>query len=621
MKSAKMLAWAVVAAASAALPAKAATVTVNAPAGTSTNVTQAFSGATAVAVNTGATGGTVRLSPHSAHTGGTTLGSGTLDVQRESQLGGSLTLHGGNFRYSGPAGAVWTTAVTNAAPNAVVSQNWRIDSDLTMAGDLWSTDGLFVKTGPATLTLTAPFYLGAETSNSGSRGTLINLSDDRAPTTGLSGATIAEGTVVVNTPYDASVTNKFSACSNASLIGVRTTNAVNEAALIVSNGITRTHAALIVGAGYGNGNGGSLLKGRLEVAGGTLMVGNTAANILYTGINNYPNELRVETVVDVSSAQRLNCMGYYPAYDKNTYSLTYVHDGGKIYTHGGHILVANGTSDATVTNDFIITGSGSNVDCQNFSNDPKNGGATTNLRIEDGGRIDMRNFVNSANGKFNVVFDGAIWHHRSHSTATPHFPSSMTSMKIGPGGLTASFYAGSDLYPVIWDKGLEPLDDSGTDGGISISMGSGSLTPLLIRGINTYCGPTYISFTRVYLGGAGRLPSGTALTVTGNNGGLIVTNGVQTVGSFMFGTEGTPYSPKLGFDKESRLDVTGDVTVGSLNAPQLHLFETRGVTNHEENGVSTLGTYTLVTASAASFQALQYMAETFTFPYRPEGVE
>ena len=205
-------------AACCAASATAATVTVNAPAGTSTNVTQVFSGATTVAVNTGATGGTVRLSPHSTHTGGTTLSSGTLDVQQESQLGGSLTLLGGNFRYSGPAGATWTTAITNSAPNAVVSQNWRIDSDLTMAGDMWSTDGLFVKTGPATLTLTAPFYLGAETSNLGSRNSFIDMSDDHAPTTGLSGATFAEGTVVVNTPYDEAVTNKFSACSNASIL-------------------------------------------------------------------------------------------------------------------------------------------------------------------------------------------------------------------------------------------------------------------------------------------------------------------------------------------------------------------------------------------------------------------
>ena len=45
----------------------AATVTVNAPAGTSTNVTQVFTGDTTVAVNNGAgtTAGTVRLSPYS----------------------------------------------------------------------------------------------------------------------------------------------------------------------------------------------------------------------------------------------------------------------------------------------------------------------------------------------------------------------------------------------------------------------------------------------------------------------------------------------------------------------------------------------------------------------------
>ena len=145
--------------------------------------------------------------------------------------------------------------------------------------------------------------------------------------------------------------------------------------------------------------------------------------------------------------------------------------------------------------------------------------------------------------------------------------------------------------------------------------------PLVIRAANTYCGPTYISAGRVYLGGEGRLPSGTALTVTTSNGGLLVTNGVQTVGSFTFGTEGTPYSPKLGFDKGSRLDVTGDVTVGILNEPQLHLFETRGMTNYVINGLSTLGTYTFVTASAASIDALQDMAKKFTFPYKPEGVE
>ena len=77
-KSAKMLAWVVAAAASAALPALAATVTVNAPAGSETNAFAFVAGEDSLAVNTGATGGIVHLSPYSTHTGGTTLGSGTL---------------------------------------------------------------------------------------------------------------------------------------------------------------------------------------------------------------------------------------------------------------------------------------------------------------------------------------------------------------------------------------------------------------------------------------------------------------------------------------------------------------------------------------------------------------
>ena len=60
--------------------AMAATVTVNPPAGTVTNAVAFVSGEDALAVNTGATGGTVRLSPYNTHTGGTTLGSGTLVV-------------------------------------------------------------------------------------------------------------------------------------------------------------------------------------------------------------------------------------------------------------------------------------------------------------------------------------------------------------------------------------------------------------------------------------------------------------------------------------------------------------------------------------------------------------
>ena len=65
----------------------AATVTVNPSAGTVTNAFAFVSGEDSLAVNTGATGGTVRLNPNNAHTGGTTLGSGTLVVTRPARAG------------------------------------------------------------------------------------------------------------------------------------------------------------------------------------------------------------------------------------------------------------------------------------------------------------------------------------------------------------------------------------------------------------------------------------------------------------------------------------------------------------------------------------------------------
>ena len=149
----------------------AATVTVNPPAGTVTNVAAFVTGEDALAVNTGATGGTVHLNPSSSHTGGTTLGSGTLVISQPvgadapvGELGaGPFVQQGGTLRYAGPADGVWTRAVTNTASTATGAVVWQVDNDLTMAGDLQQTAGGFVKTGAGTLTLTQPFSFGGAT--------------------------------------------------------------------------------------------------------------------------------------------------------------------------------------------------------------------------------------------------------------------------------------------------------------------------------------------------------------------------------------------------------------------------------------------------------------------------
>lgn len=608
--------------------ALAETVTIDTVAGSTTNVLKVFTGATALAVNTGATGGTVRLSPANSHADGTTLGSGVLDVRTLTDIGaGGLTLLGGTFRWAGAAGTEWKAPIVNAAANgsAVV---WQIDSDLTVTGSVTSPSGNFIKTGTGTLTFTQPVTLAGDTTTSAdaNRKKELNLSPDRAPTQGYGPFTIANGTIVIDTPGNgatAPATNVLGSAAVNSIIGVRAPAAGAEATGVLEQrgGVSYFPSHLVLGMSNG-ADAERPLEPTLRVTGGRLLVGKTGTKYIYAGANSVSGvKSRVRTVIDVSSANRLVCQRLYLGYEAGCPTFLHVHDGGYLYSLDGDIYTGSNSSDAQTTNEVVVTGSGTWLSCQNFRNDEKKGGMTTNFRLADGATIEMRNFVNSTKGKFNVVFDGGVWRHRNHNSTTPHFPSSMTSMKIGPGGLKTFFNNGSTLYPVIWDKELEPLDDSGTDGGLTFKDGSGSLPYLLIRGVNTYCGPTYISFSRVLLGGNGRLPSGTALTVTGSNGGLVVSNGVQTVGSFTFGTVGTSNSPLLGFAPGCALEVTGEVTAGSLASPKLLLYERAGPTNGVENARTTLGTQTIVTAPAASAAALRQIAAAFTFPERPEGVD
>ena len=646
MKRGIMTAWVVVAATSVALPALAATVTVNAPAGTVTNAFAFVAGEDSLAVNTGATGGTVHLSPYSTHTGGTTLGSGTLVLQKPvgaeettGELGaGPFVQKGGTLRYAGPADGAWTRAVTNTASAATAAVVWQVDNDLTMAGDVAQTVGAFVKTGPGTLSFTTNFTFGGTTAVAdGTRRKLMDLSPDRAPTQGHSNFTVVDGTVVIDTAPGSTavsgpVTNVLTAAGFVT-VGACTTLDGTETTGVLEHrsGITRTASTLTLGFCNGSThNSETPLSPTLRVTGGRFLVGAAGANAIYMGVNQSVTEFtdpRSTPRLEVTSAQRLICKHLHVGYTHGVHSTVIVRDGGYLYNLDGHVYVGHYTKHADpipTTNYIEVTGSGSWMSFQNFYNDNKTNGMVTTFRIADGGTVEMRNFVNRTGtasrpgGELHLVVDGGVWRHRNNDNATPHFPSTMTSVKVGPGGMTTFFNGGKETYPVIWEKGIEPLDDSGTDGGLHITQDSSAMPPLRINAANTYSGPTEITFTRVSLGKQGRLPSGTALTVSSNNGGLIITNGVQTVGSFTFGHDTSAYSPILGFGPGSRLDVTGETHVGVvISTPKLHLFETEGGTV----GLSSPGTYTYVTARAEDVHDLQRLADKATFPLKPEGVD
>ena len=613
----------------------AATVTINAPAGSVTNAFAFVAGEDSLAVNTGATGGTVRLNPSNTHTGGTTLGSGTLVVSQparpEAGLGelgaGPFVQQGGTLRYTGPAGGVWTGAITNQPAVDTDAVVWQIDNDLTMAGDVQQPTGCWIKDGKGTLTFTKPFTLGGcSIKYSGIYNTLTDFSPDRAPTTGYAPFTISDGTVVIDTPDG---TNSLSGTDINLAIGQgrTTTGEETTGVLILSNGVSYSAGRINVGSSNGyTTNTGKKPEPTVRIVNGAKLYANPAEDFsagsasFYTGVRWYNGGTQwcePKLYID-GPGSALYCGSLSLSYNAGGNTTVTITNGGQIVMYGKAVDTSYGSGSTATTNEVVITGTGSTLSCRNFNNDTqKNQGTVTNVRLLDGGVLEMWAFTNSVKGKLNLIVDGGVWRHRNKNGDGPHFSSTMTSIKVGPRGFYTFFNNGSEAYPVVWEKGIEPLDDSGTDGGLHITKGSSAMPPLLMNAANTYCGPTEITFTRVYLGKNGRLPSGTALSIYGNNGGLIITNGVQTVGSFMFGIPSSTSAPILGFDRESRLDVTGDVTVGALNMPPLYLFETRGLTD----GLSTPGVYTFITASAASFDALHGMTRRFDYINRPDNVE
>ena len=327
----------------------AATVTVNAPAGSVTNAFAFVAGEDSLAVNTGATGGTVRLNPNNSHTGGTTLGSGTLVVTQPArpeagigELGaGPFTQTGGTLRYAGPAGGVWTGAITNRPAVDTSAVVWQIDNDLVMAGDVQQPTGCFIKSGKGTLTFTQPFTLGGCTTSYGNGiyGGYTDFSLDRAPTKGYAPFTIADGTVVIDTPYDESVTNVLSGVDVNLAIGQGTTANGEETTgvLILSNGITRSAGRINVGSTNGRkSNSTSRLQPTLRVLNGaTLLVGPTGNKVCYLGVMWSDNTLQWNApLLEVAGpGSKMWCNGLSISYHKGGNSTVLVRDGARLEPH------------------------------------------------------------------------------------------------------------------------------------------------------------------------------------------------------------------------------------------------------------------------------------------------
>lgn len=592
--------------------ASAATYTINPPAGTTTNVTQKYTGKNALTINTTvppASGGTVYLNSANTHSGGTTLTYGTLVIQTAdaSELGsGTFTQNaGGTLRYAGPANGEWSKTLKGGAAQS--DYVWQIDNDLTVSSG-YTSGGYLIKTGLGTLTFTRSFVLNRSSyANNANRVKVLDFSDEQAPTKGFGNFTIAEGSVVIDT-QDESVTNilaNFDRNQTHTMVGACTTLDGTEktGVLEIRSGVTVMKGHLAIGQCNGSINNSTVrLQPTVRVTGGKLAIEGTQSNATVImgaadssdGFSDLWNSPRLE----VSGSGEFTCAGnIHFAYDSGADCVVQVSNGGFLSSAG--FIGNNHLQGTRATSNLVeVTGVGSKILTERFHNDVKKSGQVTTVRVANGGVLEMYDFVNYEEGELHLVVDGGVLKHSGADTSEVQIPASMTSVKAGVGGFIADM-AGSSV-PVAFAKGIEG------EGGLVVTNSSGAAgAHLRLAAASTYAGATTIADAYVELAASDAIPSTTALSLAGDNGALAVTNGEQTVASFKLGSDDAADSPTLAFARGSCLVVTGALTAGTLlDAPTIALYEEAG----SDGMLSTPGEYVVIKARAEDISVLQSIA-------------
>ncbi len=203
------------------------------------------------------------------YTGATRVGAGT--VISDALTDGGLVFGQGTFHYVG-AGATTAGGYALDTGDNTRAGVLRADGDITFEGNVSAASGALVKTGPGTVTFSAP---GLNVFNVGNgAGTSHSVLDIGAygdsPTVGFSGFSIADGKVVLGA---AGQTNLF---AGLLVVGLNTTtnaDAETAGALDVVGGVTTVGEALIVGRSNGYTNtAASARVSRLRMTGGELSV-------------------------------------------------------------------------------------------------------------------------------------------------------------------------------------------------------------------------------------------------------------------------------------------------------------------------------------------------------------
>ena len=509
--------------------------------GVSTNALTLYTGDTVLSVNPGASGGgIVTLNKGNSHTGGTSLGCGTLVVTDvggggRSPVGtGVFSPGAGTLRYAGPAGA---TLGANVAPSfesgSTAACVFDVQNDLTYAGVWNQSYGGFIKTGPGTLSIAgnanATNWFGAAdllgvtdvfTDALLKKKIVFNANGD-APTEGFGPFSVVEGTFRINGGV-----NVFGSVSNApsSQVGAWTTDEGMEksAVLEIAGGTNTFVGYLVVGKQNGGATtGGAGVQTGVRVTGGSttvkgrLVFGWNGDTTAFPKLDSRPFYEQTGGTVKLNDNLQL---GY-----SNTKGVqaSITMTGGTLDLNGKNLVSGYGATYTTNTID--VSGTAYLVGAANFYT--YSGTANRmDINVHDGGTIGFTTtlYNNGTTPKTNLRVDGGVLRNdKSGSKATTLFTwignsdttKQLTSFTIGPKGATFRAKNGnsSGVAQVYSPMTAEPAGEGETAAGVTIDSGRFAYYVAM-----DYEGPTIIKNGGVlYISMNGSLPEASAVTVEG----------------------------------------------------------------------------------------------------------
>jgi autotransporter-associated beta strand protein len=501
--------------------------------------------------------GSSTLTPAAAntYTGPTTLGAGTLVVNAladggsASAIGASpaaaanLVLGPGTLRYTGPSNEVNRGYTLHAGGSPIRAALMHVTEHLAFGGQVLSSSGAFIKTGPGTLRYTYPGQNTLCTHQSANPFSVQNTgANGDGPTVGFAGYNINEGTVVMGVPGQTNIVN------GRLLVGLQTTTAANaetSGELIVNDGVVACNNN--IGIAWNNGTavtaGPEGTRSRIVVNGGTLK-----GQVLSAGLNNQSLvnfNARPRLVLNGGAIELSNSL----ILSETSGAVSRADINGGLFkvtgNTGGNSIRIGGTGTAT----FAVR-SNAVVDAVSTVRLAESAGANSKgLLSLEGGTLTAPNILKGSGTEAILRFNGGTFRPRTANQTM----SGLTAVYVSTNGAALDTTL-ADGYTIAQNLSTDPELAGLKDGGL-LKLGTNALS--LTSAANTFNGPVRVNegLLRARLGGTNDLSVaggaafdalGERATVGDLSGSGLLTNGVVAVtGRLDAGTNGAPAGASL----------------------------------------------------------------------------